>query len=83
MLDSNQPSVPRRDPWNKGRLIGQKRPLKPKEVWSIRVRLQVERRARNLALFNLATARPSFRRRRAGRCNSKSPSRPEPRSRRG
>ena len=54
MLDSNQPSVLRRDPWNKGRLIGQKRPLKPKDVWSIRVRLQVERRARNLALFNLA-----------------------------
>src|SRR5215469_13490787 len=54
MLDSNRPLVPRRDPWNKGRLIGQKRPLKPKDVWSIRVRLQVERRARNLALFNLA-----------------------------
>ena len=54
MLDSNLPSVPRRDPWNKGRLIGRKRPLKPKDVWSIRVRLQVERRARNLALFNLA-----------------------------
>jgi hypothetical protein len=54
MLDSNQPPVPRRDPWNKGRLIGQKRPLKPKDVWSIRGRLQVERRARNLALFNLA-----------------------------
>ena len=43
MLDSNQPSVPRRDPWNKGRLIiGKKRPLKPKDVWSIRVRLQVD-----------------------------------------
>jgi len=54
MLDRNLPSVPRRDPWNKGRLIGQKRPLKPKDVWSIRVRLQMERRARNLALFNLA-----------------------------
>src|SRR3974390_3510728 len=54
MLDSNLPSVLRRDPWNKGRLIGQKRPLKPKDVWSIRVRLQVEARARNLALFNLA-----------------------------
>jgi len=54
MLDSNQPSMRRRDPWNKGRLIGQKRPLKPKDVWSIRVRLQVECRARNLALFNLA-----------------------------
>src|SRR5580658_9682450 len=42
----------RRTPWNKGRLIGQKRPLKPKDVWSIRVRL--EHRARDLAMFNLA-----------------------------
>ena len=41
-------------PWNKGRLIGQKRPLKPKEVWAIRVRLQLEGRKRDLALFNLA-----------------------------
>src|SRR5215813_7927756 len=41
-------------PWNKGRLIGQKRPLRPKEVWAIRVRLQLERRRRDLALFNLA-----------------------------
>lgn len=43
-----------RVPWNKGRLIGQKRPLKPKEVWAIRVRLQLEERRRDLALFNLA-----------------------------
>src|SRR6202045_5418126 len=42
------------DPWNKGRLIGQKRPLKPKDVWTIRVRLQLEERKRDLALFNLA-----------------------------
>jgi hypothetical protein len=41
-------------PWNKGRLIGQKRPLKPKEVWAIRVRLQLQGRKRDLALFNLA-----------------------------
>ena len=41
-------------PWKKGRLIGQKRPLKPKEVWAIRVRLQLEGRKRDLALFNLA-----------------------------
>jgi hypothetical protein len=41
-------------PWNKGRLIGQKRPLRPKEVWAIRVRLQLEQRRRDLALFNLA-----------------------------
>jgi integrase len=44
----------RRDPWNKGRLIGQKRPLKPKDVWTIRVRLQLEDRKRDLALFDLA-----------------------------
>src|SRR5215831_13767745 len=44
-------------PWNKGRLIGQKRPLKPKEVWAIRVRLQLEQRRRDLALFNLAIDR--------------------------
>jgi hypothetical protein len=37
--------------WNKGHLTGQKRPLKPKEVWTIRVRLQLELRRRDLALF--------------------------------
>src|SRR5277367_3065810 len=44
-------------PWNKGRLTGQKRPLKPKDVWAIRVRLQLGHRARDLALFNLAIDR--------------------------
>jgi integrase len=43
-----------KEPWNKGRLIGQKRPLKPKDVWAIRVRLQLEGQKRDLALFNLA-----------------------------
>jgi integrase len=43
-----------REPWNKGRLVGQKRPLKPKDVWTIRVRLQMEKRRRDLAMFNLA-----------------------------
>src|SRR6516225_4268118 len=43
-----------RAPWNRGRLIGQKRPLKPKDVWTIRVRLQREGRRRDLAMFNLA-----------------------------
>src|SRR5271165_1842006 len=43
-----------RTPWNKGRLVGQKRPLRPKEVWAIRVRLQMKQRKRDLALFNLA-----------------------------
>jgi integrase len=40
--------------WNKGRLVGQKRPLRPKEVWAIRVRLQIKHRKRDLAMFNLA-----------------------------
>ena len=37
-------------PWNKGHLIGQKRPLKPKDVWAIRVRLQLQGRKRDLLL---------------------------------
>ena len=41
-------------PWNKGKLVGQKAPLKPQEVWSIRVRLQLANNKRDLALFNLA-----------------------------
>jgi hypothetical protein len=41
-----------RDPWNKGRLTGQKRPRKLKDVWTIRVRLQLEGRKRDLAMFN-------------------------------
>ena len=40
--------------WNKGRLLGQKRPLRPKDVWAIRIRLQLEGRKRDLAMFNLA-----------------------------
>jgi integrase len=43
-----------KDPWNKGRLIGQKLPLKLKEIWAIRIRLQLLERLRDLALFNLA-----------------------------
>ena len=41
-------------PWNKGLLVGQKKPLQPKHVWSIRVRLEIARMWRDLALFNLA-----------------------------
>ena len=43
-----------REPWNKGKLVGQKAPLRLKEIWAIRVRLQLAKRARELALFNLA-----------------------------
>ena len=40
-------------PWNRGRLIGQKPPLKLREVWAIRIRLQIQERLRDLAMFNL------------------------------
>mgnify|MGYP003651149916 CR=1 FL=1 len=41
------------EPWNKGKLIGQKAPLKVKDIWSIRIRLQLQNQTRDLALFNL------------------------------
>ena len=44
----------RRLGWNKGKLIGAKPPLRPKDVWAIRTKLQVEGRIRALAMFNLA-----------------------------
>ena len=43
-----------RPAWNKGRIVGQKRPLEPKHVWAIRIRLEIAERTRELALFNLA-----------------------------
>ena len=39
-------------PWNKGKVTGQKPPLKRHEIWAIRVRLQIQGRIRDLALFN-------------------------------
>ncbi|MGA8864362.1 MAG: hypothetical protein WB444_11195 [Gallionella sp.] len=42
------------EPWNKGRPVGQKAPLKQKNIWAIRVRPQLSKRIRELALFNLA-----------------------------
>ena len=44
----------RRVPWNKGKLIGQKPPLQPKHVWTIRARLMIKGHRRDLVLFNLA-----------------------------
>jgi integrase len=46
--------APKRISWNKGKLIGPKPPLRPKQVWSIRTKLQVEGRIRDLAMFNLS-----------------------------
>ena len=48
------PAAPKRAAWNKGKLIGAKPPLRPKHVWSIRTKLQIEGRTRDLAMFNLA-----------------------------
>jgi integrase len=47
-------SAPRRAPWNKGKLIGARPPLRPRHVWSIRTRLLIDGRIRDLAMFNLA-----------------------------
>src|SRR6202165_4434520 len=52
--DNPIPAAPKRMAWNKGKLIGAKPPLRPKHVWSIRTKLQVEGRTRDLAMFNLA-----------------------------
>jgi site-specific recombinase XerC len=43
-----------KEPWNKNKLIGQKLPLKLQQIWSIRIRLELSKKVRDLALFNLA-----------------------------
>ena len=51
-MESNVNAV-HREPWNKGKIVGQKAPFKVKDIWALRVRLQMESRVRELALFNL------------------------------
>jgi hypothetical protein len=51
---TSAPAASKRPPWNKGKLIGAKPPLRPKHVWSIRTKLQIADRKRDLAMFNLA-----------------------------
>ena len=46
--------IQKREAWNKGKLVGQKPPLKPKDIWAIRINLQNAHAARDLAMFNLA-----------------------------
>src|SRR5205809_3503702 len=53
-MDTVAKTEGRATPWNKGKLLGQKPPLKLKEIWAIRIRLQLDHRSRELALFNLA-----------------------------
>lgn len=47
-------SVQPREPWNKGKLVGLKLPLKLKDIWAIRIQLQFGKRVRDLALFDRA-----------------------------
>ncbi len=51
--DNPAPAAPKRVPWNKGKLVGAKPPLRPKHVWSIRTKLQIAGRTRDLAMFNV------------------------------
>ena len=53
-MEDQANTTPTRVPWNKGKVTGAKPPLRPKHVWSIRTKLQIEGRARDLAMFNLA-----------------------------
>jgi hypothetical protein len=53
-FENPTPAASKRTPWNKGKLTGAKPPLRPKHVWSIRTKLQMAERKRDLALFNLA-----------------------------
>ena len=53
-MDTTTTTAGRPIAWNKGKLLGQKPPLKLKEIWAIRIRLQLDHRTRELALFNLA-----------------------------
>ena len=45
--------TPSKAPWNKGKIVGQKAPLRLKDIWAIRIRLQIGKRTRELALFDL------------------------------
>src|SRR6266436_2753664 len=57
-MNDNEPTSSakplRRPPWNKGKLVGPKPPLRQSHVWSIRTKLQIEGHTRDLAMFNLA-----------------------------
>jgi hypothetical protein len=53
-VEVSNPDARQKMPWNKGKLVGQKPPLRLKEIWAICIRLQLAKRIRELALFNLA-----------------------------
>ena len=51
-METNDTSV-HHEPWNKGKIVGQKAPFKLEDIWALRVRLQMEGRDREFALFNV------------------------------
>ena len=53
-MESSKNLPKAKTPWNKGKIVGQKPALKLKEIWGIRIRLQLEKNIRELALFNMA-----------------------------
>ncbi|HEY2395995.1 MAG TPA: tyrosine-type recombinase/integrase [Rudaea sp.] len=53
-MNTADASHARREPWNKGKLVGQKAPLRLRDIWAIRIRIQLADNVRDLALFNLA-----------------------------
>jgi len=53
-MEATSTHAARREPWNKGKLFGQKAPLKLKDISAIRVRLRLSAQIRELAMFNLA-----------------------------
>ena len=53
-------NVTQREPWNKGKIVGQEAPFKPKDIWALRVRLQMESRVRELALFTTQATRDAL-----------------------
>ena len=54
LLTHNPEPAAQRAPWNKGKLVGPKPPFKLQEIWAVRIRLDLEHRVRELAMFNLA-----------------------------
>lgn len=75
-MDSLNAGNSYREPWNKDKPVGQKVPVKFKEIWAIRVRLQISNHMRDLALFDLAIAslrvQSSCSRRRSDPCSLRS-----------
>jgi integrase len=52
-LVNTETASPTKSPWNKGKIVGQKAPLKLKDIWAIRIRQQLDHRTRERALFDL------------------------------